>query len=376
VISYLSGMRPGETLTLRRGCVRQDPTAGLWLLHGRAWKGAVDERGSKRPEGEPRADPWVVVEPVARAVGVLEALHEWPLLFPTTLLLTPAVALQLGDRVGRARTSQVITGDLVRFVDWVNAYCQSSGRRDQQIPPDPARRPLAPSRFRRTLAWHIVRRPRGLVAGAIQYGHVKTQVTLGYAGTYASGFPDEHAFEEGLLRYELLMEADQRLAAGEHVSGPAAGAYRDRTRHAAGRFAGRTITSARDARRLLANPALQIFPAKGMTCVFDPAKAKCRLRPAGDDDARRTPDLDDCQPGCQNIARTDHDIAELHRHADELRELADDPLSPAPRLAREQHQLARLEAILDEHDRTRPPQRHPGAAGAAAGAATAGGGRP
>jgi hypothetical protein len=33
----------------------------------------------------------------------------------------------------------------------------------------------------RTLAWHIVRRPRGLIAGAIQYGHLHAQITLGYA---------------------------------------------------------------------------------------------------------------------------------------------------------------------------------------------------
>ncbi len=32
-----------------------------------------------------------------------------------------------------------------------------------------------------TLVWHIVRRPRGLVPGAIQYGHLHVQMTLGYA---------------------------------------------------------------------------------------------------------------------------------------------------------------------------------------------------
>jgi integrase len=84
VIAYLSGMRPGEVLTLRRGCVRYDPAAGLWLLSGRNWKGAVDEHGAKLAEGQERTDPWVVVEPVARAVAVLERLHDQPLLFPTS----------------------------------------------------------------------------------------------------------------------------------------------------------------------------------------------------------------------------------------------------------------------------------------------------
>jgi integrase len=353
VIAYLSGMRPGEVLTLRRGCVRYDPAAGLWLLSGRKWKGAVDEHGAKLAEGQERTDPWVVVEPVARAVAVLERLHDQPLLFPTSLLTSHKTTIRAGGRLGKARTPQVITQDLARFVAWVNDYCASTGRDGEQIPPEPAGRPLTASRLRRTLAWFIVRRPRGLVAGAIQYGHVKVQITLGYSGTYASGFPDAHAFETWLLRLEQLADDAQRLDDGEHVSGPAADAYRQRVTEANRRFAGRTLTSTRQARLLLANPTLQLFPAKGMTCVFEQATAKCQLKPAGDD-SRRTPDLDDCQPGCQNIARTDHDIAELRQQARELQALVGDPLSPAPRHQRERHQLERLGAIIDEHEQTRP----------------------
>jgi integrase len=357
VIAYLSGMRPGEVLTLRRGCVRYDPAVGLWLLHGRKWKGAVDEHGAKLAEGEERADPWVVVEPVARAVAVLERLHEQPLLFPTVLFTNHKAAIRAGERLGKARATQPIRHDMARFVAWVNDYCTATGRHAERIPPDPAGRALVPSRLRRTLAWFIVRRPRGLIAGAIQYGHVKVQITLGYSGTYDSGFPDEHAFETWLLRLEQLSEAEQRLTNGEHVSGPAAPAYRERTHQANHKFAGRALTSTRQARTLLANPALQVFPAKGMTCVFDPAKAKCRLKATGDD-TRRTPDLEDCQPGCQNIARTDRDIAELQTRAAELAALVDDPLGPEPLRRRERHELERLRAIIGEHDRARPNTHH------------------
>jgi integrase len=181
VIAYLSGMRPGEALTLRRGCVRHDQPAGLWLLRGRAWKGAVDQTGAKLAEGAERADPWVVIEPVARAVGVLEGLHEQPLLFPATLFTGRRAAQLARGRHGKARTTLDITTDISRFIEWVNASCQASGRPGERIPPDPSGRPLAPSRLRRTLAWFIVHRPRGLVAGAIQYGHVQVQVTLGYS---------------------------------------------------------------------------------------------------------------------------------------------------------------------------------------------------
>jgi hypothetical protein len=177
-------------------------------------------------------------------------------------------------------------------------------------------------------------------------------------GTYASGFPDEHAFETWLLRLEQLADAAERLAAGEHVSGPAARAYRERTLQANQRFAGRVLTSTRQARDLLANPLLQLYPAKGMTCVFDPGKAKCRLTSAGDgDDARRTPDLSDCQPGCQNIARTDQDIAVLRQQAAELALLVNDPLGPEPRRQRERRKLERLTGILDEHEQARPAGR-------------------
>jgi hypothetical protein len=105
-------------------------------------------------------------------------------------------------------------------------------------------------------------------------------------------------------------------------------------------------------RDLLANPALQIYPGTGMTCVFDPSKAKCRL--TSQDDTRRTPDLTDCQPGCQNIARTDRDIEHVRQQASELADLVNDPLSPAPRHERERHELARLHAILNDHQATRP----------------------
>ncbi|MFE4972719.1 hypothetical protein ACFRAR_11445 [Kitasatospora sp. NPDC056651] len=48
-------------------------------------------------------------------------------------------------------------------------------------------------------------------------------------GTYESGFPDEYAFQDWLYRLECLTEDESSLTAGEHVSGPAADAYRARS---------------------------------------------------------------------------------------------------------------------------------------------------
>ncbi|MER6521773.1 hypothetical protein ABT246_33565 [Streptomyces sp. NPDC001553] len=108
VISYLSGMRPGEVLSLERGCVERDQAHDLVLLRGRHWKGVRDDAGDKRPEGEIRADPWVVTEVVATAVAVLERLHTSTWLFPATLFTDGRDgAAMLRSRVGQPRPRRV-----------------------------------------------------------------------------------------------------------------------------------------------------------------------------------------------------------------------------------------------------------------------------
>jgi hypothetical protein len=162
-------------LNLRRGCIDHDIATDMWLMSGVYFKNAVDGNGNKIPAGAQRRDPWIVVKPVADAVKVLERLHDQDLLFPAKI---EPYRHRPGHvtRSGQARTD---TGaDLGTFVGWVNDYCARRGL--PTIPPDPHGR-LSISRFRRTLAWFIRRRPRGLVAGAIQYGHVHTRLIQGYA---------------------------------------------------------------------------------------------------------------------------------------------------------------------------------------------------
>jgi len=349
VVSYLSGARPGEVLNLERSCITYDPTARLWLMSGRRWKGVTDEDGEKIPEGEERHDPWTVIELVAQAVTVLERLHNRPLLFPVQMDERRHVGASAARRrPGEALTGSMMGKDITELIAWVNDYCDARGWNRERIPDDPAGA-ISPSRFRRTLAWHIVRRPRGLIACAIQYSHVNVAITLGYGGTYDSGFPDDHAYEQWLLRLEQLAEDEERLARGEHVSGPAADTYRHRVHGANARFAGRVLTTVGQAHDLLANTELQIYPGRAMTCVFDAAKAPCQLRRSQDDTAR-TPDQDDCRPTtCQNIAYTDRDIAELEVQAAELQAVIDDPLAPSIRKRRDRHELARIRKIITDH---------------------------
>ncbi|MDY7528130.1 MULTISPECIES: hypothetical protein [unclassified Cryobacterium] len=339
VIAYLSGMRPGEVLNLERGCVSQE--GGLWVVTGRTFKSITNEFGEKMPEGEEREVPWVVVEPVAKAIQVLESLHSDQLLFP-------AKNFRPRDGIsGRSMRSSAAAVDIGLFVAWVNEYCASSDRPDF-IPRDTANPGLNLSRFRRTLAWHICRRPRGLVAAAIQYGHVFTQVTQGYGGNATSGFPDEYSFERFLARMEDLGEAERRMVEGEQVSGPAADRYRSRIATTNSTFAGLMVKTGKQAQALLNNPGLQIFQGRGMVCVFDPDRALCQLQ-RGLARETSTPDLTDCQSNCRNIARTDTDLEDISSRIDMLRPIVADPFAPSIRLQRERAELTRLERIQEEH---------------------------
>jgi integrase len=345
VIAYLSGMRPGEVLNLRRGCVSK--IGELWAIDGLTFKGIKDADGGKAAEGVDRQIPWIVVEQAANAVAVLERLHNEDLLFP-------ASALRRADNsADRSVRSRECAEQIAAFTKWVNEYCARMGRRDV-IPRDQRHPRVNLSRFRRTLAWHLCRRPGGLIAAGIQYGHVLIQVTQGYGGTSASGFPDEYAFERFLSRMEDLGTAVSRLGAGEGVSGPSAEEYQNRIegQHFAGIFA----TTGKQARKLLQNPSLQIYTGRGMTCVYNPARALCRLHAAAME-AQTTPDLTDCRDACTNIARTDRDIAHLEQDALKLREIIADPLAPEIRTQRDSHRLANIESTIAAHYASAPVSR-------------------
>jgi hypothetical protein len=91
-----------------------------------------------------------------------------------------------------------------------------------------------------------------------------------------------------------------------------------------------------------------------MTCVFDATVAACQLR-GNVDNPMVTPDVDDCRPWCRNIARTDRDIAELRTRRGELTLIVDDSLAPPIRHRRDQHELQRIDTILETHDEANGP---------------------
>jgi integrase len=349
LVSYLSGLRPGEALNLRRGCRRRDEATGLLFVDGRHGKGAA--RTPRAPVGQdPWARSWVVVQPVHDAIAVLEALTDAPYLFPSS----PIVTSHQRPASRHARVSRHMTRDLTRFIDWLNqTFAQPDG--GPVVPPDPARH-IHPSRFRRTLAHFIVRRPRGLIAAALQYAHVSTKVTLSYAGQADTTWLEDLAVE----RLELIVEQTEQdhtlLSGGEHVSGPAAAEYRTRVTHAH-RFAGRAVHRVRNVERFLASVDPSIHHGEGMTCVWRPETAACHATklaqhlPAGD-----APDETECQTGCPNRAYTDRDITQLRERLTRLQAAADDVLTPRPLRDRAAAQATQLRQILDHHDTDQAPE--------------------
>ena len=212
----------------------------------------------------------------------------------------------------RTRTPGSINTDITRFIDWFN-HEVAPVVSHPPIPGDPHGSIQVP-RLRRTLAWHIVRRPGGTIAGATQYGHLHTQMIHGYAGGADSGFHDDITFAR------------------------------------ASTFAGLTVTTKSQINDALSNPDLQIHHGAVVTCVFRRATAAC-LEPA---DSSAEPFWSRCRLGCVNAARTDRDAASLRLHVTALqRDLAALEL-PEPLRQRIQVRLIEHRKALAEHELIRP----------------------
>ena len=338
VITYLSGIRTGEALNLRRGCISRDPALGLIFMSGQQLKAS----GTRR-ERSPQTIPWVVTEQTAAAVAVLEDLTTGGLLFPQGAFCS---AEWMTGASGRTRNPNILAQDISEFITWFND-CVAPAAGHPLIPPDDHGR-IHPARLRRTLAWHIVRRPGGSIAAATQYGHLHTLITQGYAGVADSGFSDEIAFETVLLKAEQLHDDDAgRGEAGEHLSGPAAQEYRERLQ-ATGPFAGLTLTSKAQATALLANPALNIHHGELLTCVWRETTAACRQ--GGQD----RPDWGRCTLSCANITWTDRDIASVRARIDALSAGLTGEVLRGPLRQRTEQRITRLREIVAAHETTRP----------------------
>lgn len=358
-MAYLTGMRPGEILGLEHGCCLEPEVSGdapkRYVIRGRQFKHARDEHGNHQSAGEMRDAPWIAVPQVVRAIRVLErVVGPGKLLFDAVTNDRRAHSV----RVGRAMATTTTANRIESTIKWINQLAVRMGRDNEVIPPDPDGR-VGINRFRRTLAWHIARRPGGLVALALQYGHMRTIVSEGYASRARGGIHDLLDLETARSVAEHLSDVHEAIQAGEGVSGPAARRLINSAAQEHHRFGG-MVATVRQARTLLSDPTLNVFdnPEAYLTCNYDPSKALCHPERGGKRDA---PSLDRCVSTCANIARTDTHAKGLEEAADRLREQADSPLLPTPVADRLRARCGELRALAERHrdiritsDRTTP----------------------
>jgi hypothetical protein len=180
VCAYLTGMRDSEVQAMRAVCLdvqrSEDGLIERYRVKSTVYKGR-DVRG--------QAERWITIEPVAKAIAVLERLTEhirrrhggdtlWRVLDD--------------GRSNKDHIADEIVRQLNAFRDHLNV--QFGTPEAPVIPPGPDGKSwrITTRQFRRTVAWHIANRPFGTVAGMIQYKHASIAAYEGYAGSSRSGF--------------------------------------------------------------------------------------------------------------------------------------------------------------------------------------------
>lgn len=200
-------MRSSEVLALHAGCCPEPPPSAdpdgsatrRHLIRARHYKTAYDDDGNHLSEGTLRPAPWVAVPQVVAAIRILERQAA-----PTGLLF----ATNDTSRPGRSVTYATMCRRIDELVTWVN---DRTG--EVTIPADPHGR-IGTRRFRRTLAWHIARQQGGLVALAVQYGHMRTVISESYAARQRDGIHELLDIETARAVADHLADVHDSLQAG------------------------------------------------------------------------------------------------------------------------------------------------------------------
>ncbi|UQW99214.1 hypothetical protein [Streptomyces sp. RerS4] len=180
---------------------------------------------------------------------------------------------------------------------------------------------------------------------------MRTLISQGYGARSRNGIHDLLDFETARTVAEHLSNTHEALAEGKGVSGPAARRLIQAAAQEHHRFSG-MITSTRQARNLLADPALNVFENKEsyLFCNYDQAKALCHPGRGGKNEALS---LDRCHNKCANIARTDGQARQMKDAADSLREQAEASLVPEPLADRLRRKAEALTALAERHHANR-----------------------
>lgn len=294
VCAYLTGMRDCEVQAMRTGCLgvtrSEDGLIARYQISSTIYK---------RSEIRGRAEKWITIEPVAKAVAVLERLtyHVRQRRCGDTLWRV------LSDKQSKEHISSEIVRQLNSFHDYLNA--QFGTPEGPVVPPDRNGKSfrITTRQFRRTVSWHIANRPFGTVAGMIQYKHAGIAAFEGYAGSSRSGFRNEIERERALGQIDDILSYFDRHRAGEVLAGPAAKRITNELQQTADKLdplPGHVADPAR-LRTMLAHTAKTLFVGILNDCFFDPATALCLAGKA----EYNTPALAQCRPDrCPNSCIT------------------------------------------------------------------------
>lgn len=333
VCAYLSGMRDGEIMEIRRGAHSLERSADGVVNRHRLR--SIVSKGRRSPEPA----TWVVTEHVAKAIEVMERIDAGELVFGSLPTSRVEAVNRFRDHVNR------LSGEAVA----VPALNGEQWRFDTR-------------QFRRTLAWFIGAQPFGVWAGAVQFKHLSVRSAMegvgptvfeGYVGTTPSGFPSE---------VELAKQAAADLYVGNlaaaHASGaPSAGgggrginARLEELRAELGEdVAPSSQPQVVDQQRrtaMLRSMSHNLFVGPLTDCFFDPDVALC-LRDQ-DRSAATAPVIGHCQPErCRNSRIGEHHVPAWQERLDQVR--ADLRLRGLPPLQRRHlaDQRDRLKAAID-----------------------------
>jgi len=306
VCAYLSGMRDSEVRALQRDCLEmlRDAMGDVfrYKLKGKVHKG----------RSVPLSRKWIVIEPVARAVTVLQALTEhFHQQTGTNLLFS-----KIHAREAKASVHWVdISAMLRKFMK----HCQEDLAPRLASPEFPSMPQeelwhLTSRQFRRSLAWHIANRPFGVVAGMIQYGHVAVKTFEGYADHGDVEFREQVSREQLLKSLGDVIDMCTDSWAGIHPAGPIGvelRAFFARVKDQYGDFPGEVVDRKR-MEQLLKNKAANVHLGPLVHCFFRESEARC-LPKRPDDEVATAPIKGVCDPHCQNACWTHRNLPQIEK---------------------------------------------------------------
>ena len=333
-VYMFSGMRDSEVQSLKRGCV--EPFWGHLTLTGKEFK---TFRGAQAR--------WVVIEPVAHAARLAEALswHDDRIVVSARPGTDPVI--DAGQEIDGLIKTMNVAADLGLL---------------ENIP-DGA--PIRPHRFRRTFAVTARKYPWMQIALNWQFKHASHFMTQSY---YALN--DDVTADDNEVGKELVEAAVDRLAdlyerheRGEPLYGKAAARVVSEFGAIAadvttvevegqagvdGGFGGQIWRHA-EARKRLRGSALRLYPGLALNCAFGPGGA------CGGVEA---PNWNACNPRCTNTIFDATQLGFLNETADRIRSYLDDGRIGATQRLLLQDQLDELTTVIADHESRPAPRRH------------------